>query len=327
MSKVRINDLARELEVKSKAILDVLLEVGVTEKKTHSSSIEDHEAVKVRAHFRATASEAPSSASRRVPAAPRATKSRPRSIFPIFPARRCSECHPETASTSGRSCRTLSGARAPAVANPARSQPCCSEGCRAYSRRQRRHRQLAPDQPPQSNRLSRLQHRAQCSSPWLPATGSAAGVCRVRRSLRLRPLSTPPVGAKRRLQTTAHAVQQPHCRRAPSCRRPALARSTRRRSDPRPPTAQAGAPVRSVPGRPVPGQPIFQRPRPAAPTGPRPPLRPGERRPMHPTRHVAHRQPSAGSRAGNCRRRVPLVPAAVRAVRRAGPGSATFRAA
>src|SRR5947207_10305159 len=54
MSKVRINDLARELEVKSKAILDVLTEVGVTEKKTHSSSLEDYEAEKVRAHFRAS---------------------------------------------------------------------------------------------------------------------------------------------------------------------------------------------------------------------------------------------------------------------------------
>src|SRR4051812_35413533 len=52
MSKVRINDLARELEVKSKAILDALPQVGVTEKKTHSSSIEDHEADKVRAHIR-----------------------------------------------------------------------------------------------------------------------------------------------------------------------------------------------------------------------------------------------------------------------------------
>src|SRR3954466_13335004 len=51
--KIRINDLARELEVKSKAILDVLLQVGVTEKKTHSSSIEDFEAEKVRAHFHA----------------------------------------------------------------------------------------------------------------------------------------------------------------------------------------------------------------------------------------------------------------------------------
>ena len=53
MSKIRINDLARELEVKSKAILDALPEVGVTEKKTHSSSVEEHEAEKVRAYLRA----------------------------------------------------------------------------------------------------------------------------------------------------------------------------------------------------------------------------------------------------------------------------------
>ena len=52
MSKVRINDLARELEVKSKAILDTLAIVGVTEKKTHSSSLEEHEAEKVRIHLR-----------------------------------------------------------------------------------------------------------------------------------------------------------------------------------------------------------------------------------------------------------------------------------
>ena len=52
MSKVRINDLARELEVKSKAILDALPIVGVTEKKTHSSSLEEHEAEKVRVHLR-----------------------------------------------------------------------------------------------------------------------------------------------------------------------------------------------------------------------------------------------------------------------------------
>src|SRR5580765_7408465 len=51
MSKVRINDLARELEVKSKSILDALTAVGVTEKKTHSSSIEFDEADKVRAYL------------------------------------------------------------------------------------------------------------------------------------------------------------------------------------------------------------------------------------------------------------------------------------
>src|ERR1700760_2225190 len=49
--KIRINDLARELEVKSKSILDVLVKVGVTEKKTHSSSIEVDEAERVKKYF------------------------------------------------------------------------------------------------------------------------------------------------------------------------------------------------------------------------------------------------------------------------------------
>jgi translation initiation factor IF-2 len=49
--RIRINDLARELEVKSKAILDVLLEIGITEKKTHSSSVSGDEAERVRRHF------------------------------------------------------------------------------------------------------------------------------------------------------------------------------------------------------------------------------------------------------------------------------------
>src|SRR5665213_2724231 len=51
MNKVRINDLARELEVKSRAILDALTHVGVTEKKTHSSSLEGDEAERVRQYF------------------------------------------------------------------------------------------------------------------------------------------------------------------------------------------------------------------------------------------------------------------------------------
>src|SRR5579885_3665092 len=65
MSKVRINDLARELEVKSKAILDVLPEIGVTEKKTHSSSLEADEAERVRAHFNRGGNKAGASAGTR----------------------------------------------------------------------------------------------------------------------------------------------------------------------------------------------------------------------------------------------------------------------
>jgi len=47
-SQVRINELARELEVKAKAIIDLLPGFGVTEKKTHSSSITVEVAEKVR---------------------------------------------------------------------------------------------------------------------------------------------------------------------------------------------------------------------------------------------------------------------------------------
>src|ERR1700676_2903942 len=47
-NQVRINELARELEVKAKAIIDLLPGYGVAEKKTHSSSIPEDVAEKVR---------------------------------------------------------------------------------------------------------------------------------------------------------------------------------------------------------------------------------------------------------------------------------------
>ena len=47
MNKIRINVLARELEVKAHELLDKLPELGVTEKKTHSSSIDDDVAEKL----------------------------------------------------------------------------------------------------------------------------------------------------------------------------------------------------------------------------------------------------------------------------------------
>jgi len=48
MSKIRINELARELEVKAHEILERLPELGVSEKKTHSSSIDEDVAIKLR---------------------------------------------------------------------------------------------------------------------------------------------------------------------------------------------------------------------------------------------------------------------------------------
>ena len=51
MNKIRINVLARELEVKAHELLDKLPELGVAEKKTHSSSIDDDVAEKLRQIF------------------------------------------------------------------------------------------------------------------------------------------------------------------------------------------------------------------------------------------------------------------------------------
>ena len=52
MGNIRINLLARELEIKSHLILEYLTELGV-EKKSHSSALDDDIADKVREHFRA----------------------------------------------------------------------------------------------------------------------------------------------------------------------------------------------------------------------------------------------------------------------------------
>jgi len=79
MQKIRINDLARELEVKSKAILDVLPLVGVTEKKTHSSSIEPDEAERVKDYLHSKEAQS-------APTGPSLTPSRPRSTFLTSPS-------------------------------------------------------------------------------------------------------------------------------------------------------------------------------------------------------------------------------------------------
>jgi translation initiation factor IF-2 len=48
MKKIRINEMARELEVKPGVIIDMLPELGVHEKKTHSSSIDEEVAIELK---------------------------------------------------------------------------------------------------------------------------------------------------------------------------------------------------------------------------------------------------------------------------------------
>jgi len=51
MSKIRINELARQLEVKSREVIEKLAEFGVAEKVTHSSSIDDDMAERLRVYY------------------------------------------------------------------------------------------------------------------------------------------------------------------------------------------------------------------------------------------------------------------------------------
>ncbi|MBZ5507934.1 MAG: translation initiation factor IF-2 [Acidobacteriia bacterium] len=120
--KIRINDLARELEVKSKAILDVLEEVGVTEKKTHSSSIEEDEAERVRKHFSAKSSSSSrerASANEIKPKIDLSKISKPGDVMKLLRQREQEQQHPPAPPVKPPAVVAKPAAPAPAVAAPA----------------------------------------------------------------------------------------------------------------------------------------------------------------------------------------------------------------
>ncbi len=302
MSKVRINDLARELEVKSKAILDALPLVGVTEKKTHSSSLEEHEAEKVRVHLRGS-SEAQSSSARaaRSPRGEEEIKtkidlshiSRPGDVLkaitqkkeaaaPARPAVPAAPARPVAASPALRPAQPPVAPSAPAatvappaarpeVVTPLVERPAASVTPPAI--------QTTPAAPaPPRPAAPSFSVAPPSVAPSAPSTMASAA-------------PQPPVAAPR--PPAPPAVAGPPQPPAPRMIVPQTGpRPVYKAPPPRPiaPVAQSSAPVgtmRPAPGRPVPGQPIFQRPRPQVPGGGPPrPLRPGERRPMHPTRQA-----------------------------------------
>ncbi|MBV9341534.1 MAG: translation initiation factor IF-2 N-terminal domain-containing protein, partial [Acidobacteria bacterium] len=282
MSKIRINDLARELEVKSKAILDVLPEVGVTEKKTHSSSLEEHEAEKVRSHFRGS-SEAASSTKPARAAHPAADEIKTKIDL----------SHISKPGDVLKAIISKQQAAAPQPPTPpARPAP--------------------PQPPPQETRppLTVPVTKPPIPAPVAPPIVQAPRVVAPppprppAPTIAVPPappaVPSPPVSAS---QVSPPVVAQPPSPPPLPPRPPAQVSPVRPAAPPpriivpqtgprpvykAPPAASIKPGVqplasRPAPGRPVPGQPIFQRPRPAAPAM-RPPLRPGERRPMHPTR-------------------------------------------
>ena len=79
-NQIRINELARELEIKAKVLIDYLPEVGVKEKKTHSSSIEVEQAELVRKHFLGLAAQEAAAEAAKTAAAKAKTAPRPAPI-------------------------------------------------------------------------------------------------------------------------------------------------------------------------------------------------------------------------------------------------------
>ena len=288
MSKVRINDLARELEVKSKAITDVLPELGITEKKTHSSSLEEHEAEKVRAHFR-PGGEAPAPAKHAKPHRAESEEviktkidlshiSKPGDVLDAIRKQHAAPpvAPPVRPAVAPHPVEAKPVAAAPPIARPPAHVPEPTAVVPPAPAR--------PVAPP-------LPVRPVVTAPAPP---TPAPVPPVAAPIPTAPVATPPVAqaaAPPAVQAQAPVVPT-MAPMVPQRPRPAAPRMIVPQTGPRPvykappqrpAAADAAAQGRPMPGRPVPGQPIFQRPRPAAP-GTRAPLRPGERRPMHPTR-------------------------------------------
>ena len=90
-NQIRINELARELEIKAKVLIDYLPEIGVNDKKTHSSSLDIEHAVLVRKHFQQlveqeAAAEAAKIAAKTKPARPAAAPPPPAASRPAASA-------------------------------------------------------------------------------------------------------------------------------------------------------------------------------------------------------------------------------------------------
>src|SRR6202163_1338618 len=291
MSKIRINDLARELEVKSKEILDVLTTVGVTEKKTHSSSLEDHEAELVRKHLRGRSEGAPSSAkTSRAALGDEGIKtkidlsniSRPGDVLRAITQQKGAAEHPaarpvvkapvEKPAVEAKAVPPRPAVEAPAPAAPRMVTPASV---------------AAGYRPP----------TVVVIPPKIPIAPPAATIPAATSSTAAPPaIAAPPRAMSPAAQPPAHnnltQMQDAPAKSGASIAPPP--RMIMPQTGPRPvykaPLAAPGASApsaasRPMPGRPVPGQPIFQRTAgPQAPGSARPPLRPGERRPMHPTR-------------------------------------------
>jgi translation initiation factor IF-2 len=285
MSKVRINDLARELELKSNTVLDALKAVGVTEKKTHSSTIEDDEVEKVRAYFSRSAARTPAPKAAAAPAAPKlnlAGASKPGDIARAILERKMAQSG-ATAAPPPRAAVTVAP---PSAARPAATVVAPAAHVDAVPAKKTvvpLPRPAAPVRPappvvvapPNNSRpvggtvVTRATAAVASTPPSAPVVVKPSAVP-----------AAPPSASAPAAETTVD-IQAAAAPEAPAPRRVVMPQT-----GPRPTyTAPAGA-ART---------PIFQRPRPGYQGGASAPgTAPGARRPMHPTRSYPSGAPGGG---------------------------------
>lgn len=273
-SKIRINDLARELEVKSKSVLDFLHELGFTDKKSHSSAIEDEIAEKIRAHFRQVGEGEREDATK---------PSKAEGPAPPPPA--------PPATVKAPTAKPVPHHEAPAVARTI-------EQIKADARKA-----VTPPRPVAVPRAPAT------PIPSLPTSSSAPA-----RSAAPAPPIAGPVSAGHPAGTARLAPAAPGVKPtpAPPARPAAVERIQSPGRAPAGTPAIAAKQTRPVTTKksPASNQPIYPgvaAPRPV-PGRPAPLRRPGEHRPMHPTATRPAGRPSDGATAGRPQPRRPLAP-------------------
>jgi len=279
MGKIRINELARELEVKSHVVIDYLAELGIPNKKSHSSALEDDEADKVRAHFR-DGGEAATEAAEETPEAP--VQPAPVAETPHLPAgldlkkihEIMAESHPLTRSIADIKATARRAVVAPPPVKPV--APPAAAGPATHP--------IAPKSAP-------LMDRPAPVSPAVLNAGASASLVggRTQASTSAQPIGRPivsrPGAPAPPMARAGGAVEVPTPSRQPGMPPPIPG------SQQRPGMRQPQRPGRS--GAPISNQPIYPHAAVAKPAQARPiPVRrPGEPRPMHPTSS----RPAAGA--------------------------------
>ncbi len=289
MGKIRINELARELEVKSNVVIDYLSEMGIQDKKSHSSALDDDLADKVRAHFRADGEPA----AEKVQEAPAAPPPPPPSVEAphvlagldlkkLHDIKAELDLHPLTRSIADIKATARKAVVAPPAPKPVVPPPATGPATMPVAPKPAPPMERPPERP----------------APVAPAviTSAATAPSGTLRSAVLNPMS--PLGhpTPARPAPTILPVKGGVEAHAPVARASAATEVSIPSKPPSmppppplPPSQQRGSGVRPPRlgrhGGPISNQPIYPQavmPKPA-PVRPVPTRRPGEPRPMHPT--------------------------------------------